>query len=113
MMVNRENYGAKETGLVTVTPGSRPTKDIPIEFEIRPFLEVLWFKMYFIDHNEIMHTSRQSNCRGVWKLTLWSIDHALNDCSPLVDRISNSIEIPSVGTGPGYVHVPQTADQTS
>ena len=109
MMVNREHYGAKEIGLVTVTPGSRPTNDIPIEFEIRPFLEVLWFKMYFTDHNEIMHTSRQSNCRGVCKFTLWSIDHVLNDCTPLFDRISNSIEIPSVGTGPGYVNVPQTA----
>ena len=37
--------------------GARPTNDILIKFEIRPKFEVLWFKMYFGDHNEILHTS--------------------------------------------------------
>ena len=46
-------------------PGPSPTNDISIEFEIRPKFEVLWFKMYSIDHNEIVHTSRQCNCRDV------------------------------------------------
>ena len=45
--------------------GARPTDDISIEFEIRPKYAVLWFKMYSADHNGILHTSRQSNCRDV------------------------------------------------
>ena len=31
--------------------GARPTKDISIEFEIRPKFAVLWFKMHSTDHN--------------------------------------------------------------
>ena len=51
-------------------PGARPTNDISIEFEIRPKFAVLWFKMYSTDHNEILHTSRQCNCRDVCKISL-------------------------------------------
>ena len=43
-------------------PGARPTNDISIEFEIRPKVAMLWFKMYSTDHNEILHTARQCNC---------------------------------------------------
>ena len=45
--------------------------------------------MYFTDHNEILHTSRQSNCREVCKLSLWSVEHILNYSTPSFDRISN------------------------
>ena len=36
--------------------GDRPTNDVPIEFEIKPTFEVLWFRMYPTDHNDILHT---------------------------------------------------------
>ena len=60
------------------SPGTRPTNDISIEFEIRPNLAVLWFKMYSTEHNEILHTSRQLHCGDVCKISLWSVKHILN-----------------------------------
>ena len=59
-------------------PGTRPTNDISIEFEIRPKFAVLWFKIYWTDHNKILHTSRQYNCHEVCKISLWSIKRILN-----------------------------------
>ena len=59
------------------SPGARPTNDISIEFEIRPKFAVLWFEIYSTDHNEILHTSRQCNCRDVCKISLWSVRHIL------------------------------------
>ena len=53
------------------SPGARPTKDILIEFEIRPIFAVLWFKMNSTNHGENLHTSRQL-------LSLWSVAHILN-----------------------------------
>ena len=53
--------------------GARPTNDISIELEIRPRFAVLWFKMFFADHNDILHTSRQCNYRDVCYISLWSI----------------------------------------
>ena len=50
--------------------GARPTNDISIEFEIRPNFAVLCFKMFSTDHNEILHMSRQCNCRDVCKISL-------------------------------------------
>ena len=54
------------------------TNGISIEFEFRSKFVVLWFKTYSTDHNEIMHTSRQCNCRDVWKISLWSVKYTLN-----------------------------------
>ena len=34
--------------------------------------------MYSTDHNEILHTSRQSNYRDVCKISLWSVQYILN-----------------------------------
>ena len=48
--------------------GTRPTNHISIEFEIRPKFAVLLFKMYSADHNEILRTPRQCNCRDVYKM---------------------------------------------
>ena len=48
-----------------VWPGALPTNAISIEFEIWPKFAVLWFKMCSTDHNKILHTSRQYNCRDV------------------------------------------------
>ena len=59
-------------------PGTRPTKDISIELEIRPKFAVLWFKMYATDHSKTLHTSRQLHCRDVCKISLWSVTHILN-----------------------------------
>ena len=63
-------------------PGSRPsdspTNDISIEFQIQPKFAVLCFKRYSTDHNEILHTSRQCDCRDVCKSSLWSVEHILN-----------------------------------
>ena len=86
--------------LVKGTPGASPTNDISIEFVIRPKIAVLWFKIYSTDHNKILHTSRQYNCRDVCKISLWSIKHILNKSIPNFDRISNSIEIALVGRAP-------------
>ena len=83
--------------------GARPTNDISIEFEIKPKLEMLWFKMYQTDHNEILHTSRQYNWRDVCKVSLWSVENILNSCTQNFDRISDLIEIPLVGRGPGPI----------
>ena len=68
--------------------GARPTNDISISFEIRPKFAVLWFKIYSTDHNEILHKPRQCNCRGVCKISLWSVEHILNYSAPNFDRIS-------------------------
>ena len=51
---------------------------ISIEFQIRSKLAVLLFKMCFTDHTEILHTSRQCNCRAVCKISLWSVEHIWN-----------------------------------
>ena len=51
-------------------PGPGPTNDISIDFEIRPKFAVYWFKMYCANHNKILHTSRQCNCRDVCKISL-------------------------------------------
>ena len=48
-------------------PGARPTKHISIEFEIRGKFKTLHCKIYAVDHNDILHTSRQCLCRDVCK----------------------------------------------
>ena len=55
-----------------------PTNDISIEFEIQPKFAVLWFKIYSTDHNEILHMSRQCNCRDMCKISLWTVKLILN-----------------------------------
>ena len=59
-------------------PGTRPTNNISIEFEIRPKFAVLWFKIYSADQNEILHTSWECNCRGMCTISLWSVKYILN-----------------------------------
>ena len=81
-------------------PGPRPTNGISIEFEIRSEFGVLLFKTCSIDHNEILHTSRQCNCRDVCKILSWSMEYILNHSTSHLGRISNSIEISLVGRGP-------------
>ena len=88
-------------------PGARPTNAISFEFEIRSKLGALWFKIGSIDHNEILHTSQQCNCRDVCKISLWSLEYILNQITAKFCRISNSIEIPFVGWAPGLVAVEQ------
>ena len=83
-------------------PGARPTNDISIEFEIRPKYAVLWFKMYSADHNGILHTSRQCNCRDVCKISLWSAEYVMNKTITKFHWISNSIETSLVGRAPGH-----------
>ena len=56
-------------------PGARPTDDISIEFEIQSKFAVLRLKIYWTDHNKILHMSRQCNCRDVCKIVLWSVKH--------------------------------------
>ena len=62
-----------ELALLVLRPGTRPTNDISIKFEIQPKFAVLWFEIYSTDHNEILHTSRQLHCRDVCKISLWSV----------------------------------------
>ena len=58
--------------------GARPTNDISKEFKIRPNFAVFWFKMCSTDRKEILHTSRQCNCRDVCKISLWLVMYILN-----------------------------------
>ena len=57
--------------------------------------------MHSTDYNEILHTSRQLHCRDVCNISLWSVRYILNWSTPTFGRISNSIEISSVGRVPG------------
>ena len=59
-------------------PGARLTNDISIEFEILPKFDGMRVKIYYTDHNKILYTSRQCNCRGVCKISLWSVEYILN-----------------------------------
>ena len=79
--------------------GPRPNNDISMKFKIRPKFEVLWFKMYSTDHNEMLHTSRQCNRSDVCKISLYSVENILNYSTPNFYQISNLIEIPLVGRG--------------
>ena len=54
-------------------PGARPTNDISLEFEFDQNMHC--FKMYLTEHNEIVHTSRQCNCRDVCNILLWSVKY--------------------------------------
>ena len=58
-----------------LSSSARPIKDISIEFEVRPKLAMLRFKIYVTDHNEIL---RQCNCRNVCQISLWSVEHIFN-----------------------------------
>ena len=57
--------------------------------------------MYCIDHNKILHMSRQCNCRDMCKISLRSVEHILNYSTPNFCWISNWIEIPLMAPGPG------------
>ena len=81
--------------------GARPTKGNSIEFEIRSNFAVLEFEICSTDRNEILHTSRQCNCRDVCKISLWSAEYVLNKSIANFGQISNSIEISLVGRAPG------------
>ena len=59
-----------------------PTNDISIEFEIRLKFEVPYCKMYSTDYNEILHISRQCNCRDVCKISSWLVKYVLNYSIP-------------------------------
>ena len=55
-------------------------------------LQCSGFKIYLTDHNEILHTSQQLHCRDVCKISLWSVEYILNQGTPNLGQISNSIE---------------------
>ena len=57
---------------------------------------MLNFEICITDHNEILHTSRECNCRDVGKNSLWSVENILTKNIPNFDRISNSLKIPLV-----------------
>ena len=66
-----------KTGISYIRPGARPTNGISIE--IRSKCGLLWFEIWsIIDHNKILDTSRQGNCRDVYKLPLWSTEYVMN-----------------------------------
>ena len=55
VMINNENHAATPHVRPRATkPGTRPTTDISIEFEIRPKFALLWFKTYSSNHDEIL-----------------------------------------------------------
>ena len=49
----------------------------------------LKFKMGLIDHNEILHTSRQFHCRDVCKISMWSVENISDQINAKFCGISN------------------------
>ena len=84
--------------------GARPTNGISIKFESRSKFEVLWFKMWWNDHDEILRKSRQCYCRGVYKRSLWSAEYVMNKSIAKYHWISNLIEISLVGWWLGHCY---------
>ena len=67
--------------------GALPTNDISIKFEMHWNFVMFSFITCSVDHNEMLHTSRQcSNCRDVCKISLCSVEHILNQSTPNFDR---------------------------
>ena len=91
ILIKRENL------LVNWTPGAC----LSIEFEIQWNFVMLLFITYSSDHNKILHKSQQCNCHDSCKISLWLVEHVLNQSTSNSDRISNSIEIRSMGWAPG------------
>ena len=96
------SYGNGKSSVVlnaactVITAGPHPTNGSSIEFEIRSKLGLLYFKMCSTDHNAILrHTSRQLHSRDMCNISLWSVEHILNQTRGTANfgRISNSIEI--------------------
>ena len=85
--------------MTLVVPDARPTNAILIEFGLRQKFAVLLFKMCSTDHNEILQTSRQCNCKQKFIVISGAY---FKEGTPNFDRISNSIEIPLVGRTPGH-----------
>ena len=85
---------------------ARPTNDISIEFEIRPKFEVSWFQMYSTDHNEILHTSQQCNCRDVYVQNFIMISWAYIKLEHSKFLLNFEFDQNTViGTGPGQLSV--------
>ena len=45
------------------------------------------------DHNNILHMSRQRNCRDVRKISIWSVKYIINQSTPNFGRISIEISL--------------------
>ena len=58
---------------------------------------MILFITYSADHNEILYASRPCTCRDVYNISLWSVEHILNQSTLDFVQISKSIEIPLVG----------------
>ena len=86
---------------MTELPGAHPSNNISIKFEIQWKFVMLLFITYKAYYNEISHTSRQCNCCDVWKISLWWVEHILNQSTPNFDQIFSLIEMPIVGWVPG------------
>ena len=69
---------------------------------IPPKFAMLWFKICFTDHNEILLTSRQYYCHDVCKISLWSAECVMNKSIVKFHWISNLIEISLVGQVPRH-----------
>ena len=76
--------------------GARPTDDISIEFEIKWKSAML----LFITYSTITTKFCTRHC-VVRKISLWLVKHIFNQSTANFDWISNSIEIPLAGRGPG------------
>ena len=94
-------YGIQSTGeRVPGTPGIKSWRGSHYYRYIRPKFAILWFKMFSTDHNEILHMSRQCNCRDVCKISLWSAEYIMNKTITKFNWISNSFETLLVGRAP-------------
>ena len=102
-MLTNDNCPYKGQHSQSSISGAHPTNDISTELKIRPKIPVLWFKMHSADHDEILHTSRQFNCRDVCKnfaVISWYFRLEYSNFA----QISNSIKILLVGRMPDQYH---------
>ena len=83
-------------------PGARPTNSFSIEVEIRSIFGVLCSKICSTNHNEMLHTSRQLECRDMHNMSWWLTEYIMNTSIIKFHWISTSIEISLVARAPGF-----------
>ena len=81
-------------------PGVCPTDGISIGFGFRSGFGVLWFGVCSADRGAVSHTSRPLHCRGVSKISLWSVGYVSSRSASDFGRISGLDRVLLVGQAP-------------
>ena len=79
-----------------------PTKEIPIEFQIRLEYICLYLPSHVSDHKKFC--TFQDSCLGMYKISLWLVQFSLDYSEDKFHRIPNSIELSLVGRAPGQYY---------